>query len=99
MAVYCQAVDTNNYFLLTCNSGTNTGGATGVPTAAVKVSGTETDMWGQQALSTGTWYHYAITFDGTRASFYLNGVCVSGLQAGTSNANFVPSQLGTTAQR
>ena len=33
-----------------------------------------TELWGTTDLQTGTWYHYAATWDGTTRKVYLNGV-------------------------
>lgn len=37
-------------------------------------------------ISTGTWYHYAITYDGTNMNWYINGVLIDSAAAGTITA-------------
>lgn len=38
------------------------------------------------AFTTGTWYHYAVTYDGTNMNWYVNGVLKDSAAAGTITA-------------
>ena len=52
----------------------------GAPTWGVTCGGTE-GWFAGGAVSTGNWYHYVLTFDGTDSTAYINGT-----QVGTANS-------------
>ncbi len=73
-----------------------TGSAGSVPRFAITTNsnGSEQQINGTSALSTGIWTHVAVTLSGTTGTLYVNGV-----QAGqNANMTLKPSSLGNTTQ-
>jgi glucuronoarabinoxylan endo-1,4-beta-xylanase len=81
--------NTTTYMFLTPQNGTTGKVCFGITTNS---AGGEQQTSGLAALSTGAWYHIAVTLNGNSSILYLNGVAV-----GTNNAvTLKPSSLGST---
>lgn len=85
-----QSGDAPNYRLYLKNSGGDAGkfGLWNGTTAAVS----------DATVSRGEWHHIAVTFDGTDASFYLDGELDSTASVGLGSVNNGPLLIGTDPQ-
>jgi hypothetical protein len=95
----------NGGYAIVSNSNTATNGyllyqATGPPYNRVITFVYTTSIAGIQSttlLNTGTWYHLALTYNGSNISFYLNGVLDNSTnQTGTIKPSTNPFLIGST---
>jgi len=66
--------------------------SSGIPSCLAGATGSAKSVDGSTALTNGSWYHLAATYDGTTLRCYVNGVLIGSSSTGT----YTPTTLETT---
>ena len=104
--VWSQTVDTNNFFYFYAQTNASSGTAGGSITAGIAVwwntSASQLVTEAENVLSVGSWYHVAVTYDGSlaqasRIQIYVDGVNVTGGTVSSSHVKFPGAISGKTS--